>query len=94
MMDVRNDGTAPTDVAPLLAETIAALEHFDNDALGKLLRRAEQMSDTVLNPADLAAALPQQQALGELLAATGRNLRMLRRLRGEQNDEERMQWVR
>jgi|GEM_PF-7037652 len=82
------------DVAALLGETTLALENFDAPALERLLERAQRLSETPADAKELAAALPQRQVLRQLLAATDRNLKMLRRLRGENIPEEKMPWVR
>jgi hypothetical protein len=82
-------------IRELLRETLSALEHFDGPALERLLQRAEQMSalDADVDRISLASAKTEYHALYELLAATDRNLKMLRRLRGDRVIDGRAEWV-
>ena len=80
-------------VADLLEATLTALEDFDATALQALLTRAEEFTAGNVSAAELESSRPQHRALGELLAATERNLKMLRRLRGEELPGERAPWV-
>lgn len=82
------------DIAGLLAETRAALAYLRADELEALATRAEELlaSCSKLNPH--SATLPREhRLLGDLLAATGENLRVLRR-RDANGAEGDLPWVR
>ena len=82
------------DIAGLLAETRAALASLRADQLEELAARADAIlsagSPSVPNP----AALREHRLLGDLLEATGENLRVLRRLRNLASAEGSSRWER
>jgi hypothetical protein len=80
-------------IAGLLAETRAALAHLRADELEALALRAEEMlrSCSTLHERS-AVSVREHRLLGDLLNATGVNLRVLRRTRA--NADGSMQWAR
>ena len=82
------------DIAGLLAETRAALANLRADELEDLATRAEAiLTDSAKLPAN-PTALREHKLLGDLLDATGENLRVLRRLRALASAEGSTRWQR
>jgi len=103
------DASESENIAGLLAETRAALARLRADELEALAARAEEMlfifsdltsqSSRDINSAPSriarhsAALFQEHRLLGDLLQATGENLRVLRRSRAS-GSEGSMRWVR
>ncbi len=77
----------------LLDETREALAHLRTEDLEALAERAQQALDTNLGvlPRDHRELAARHRLLGEVIAATGQNLNVLRRLRGVDGSQ---RWVR
>ena len=82
------------DIEGLLAETRAALANLRADDLEDLAARAEAILSTSSPSVPNPAALREHRLLGDLLDATGENLRVLRRLRNLASTEGSSRWAR
>ncbi len=87
--------TDANDLIGLLDQTREALANLRTEDLEALVTRAQQAleSTSALQPSDLRELAARHRILGDVIAATGQNLNVLRRLRGADPDGS-ARWVR